>query len=88
MILFLNKKDLFAEKIKKVDLKICFSDYQGGNDYKTAVEFIRDKFMAQNENPQKNIYPQITCATDTDNVNVVFNAVKDTILRRALDAAG
>jgi len=88
MILFLNKKDLFAEKIKKVDLKICFTDYNGGLQYQPAVDWIRDKFLAQNENSAKNIYPQVTCATDTDNVNVVFNAVKDTILRKALDSAG
>lgn len=29
MILFLNKKDLFEEKIKRIDLKVCFSDYEG-----------------------------------------------------------
>ena len=28
-ILFLNKKDLFEEKIKRVDLKVCFPNYQG-----------------------------------------------------------
>jgi len=88
MILFLNKKDLFAEKIQKIDLKVAFPDYNAGMNYQPAVDFIRDKFLSQNENPQKHIYPQITCATDTDNVHVVFNAVKDTILRQALDSAG
>lgn len=29
MILFLNKKDLFQEKIKKIDLSVCFEDYKG-----------------------------------------------------------
>lgn len=29
MILFLNKRDLFEEKIKKVDLSICFPEYNG-----------------------------------------------------------
>jgi hypothetical protein len=29
IILFLNKKDLFADKIKEVDLKVCFEDYSG-----------------------------------------------------------
>ena len=29
IILFLNKKDLFEEKIKKVHLSICFPDYDG-----------------------------------------------------------
>ncbi|KAK6020740.1 hypothetical protein OSTOST_13600 [Ostertagia ostertagi] len=29
MILFLNKKDLFAEKIKRVNITIAFPDYKG-----------------------------------------------------------
>lgn len=29
IILFLNKKDLFAQKIKKSSLKICFPEYMG-----------------------------------------------------------
>ena len=28
-VLFLNKKDLFEEKIKDVDLRVCFPDYKG-----------------------------------------------------------
>lgn len=30
IILFLNKKDLFGEKIKKSPLTICFPEYGGG----------------------------------------------------------
>lgn len=29
IVLFLNKKDLFEDKIKKVHLSICFPDYDG-----------------------------------------------------------
>jgi GTPase SAR1 family protein len=29
MILFLNKRDVFEEKIQKIDLSICFPDYKG-----------------------------------------------------------
>jgi len=29
VILFLNKRDLFEEKIKRVDMKCCFEDYTG-----------------------------------------------------------
>jgi len=88
MILFLNKRDIFAEKIKKIDLKVTFDDYNGGCDYDNATAFIKDKFLAQNEQPKKHIYTHITCATDTDNVQVVFNAVKDVILHRVLDDSG
>jgi len=81
MILFLNKRDLFGEKILKVDLKVCFPEYKGGHDYKKAVQFIQDKFVGQNENASKVIYTHVTCATDTDNVSVVFKAVKDIVVR-------
>jgi len=88
MILFLNKRDIFAEKIKKIDLNVAFDDYTGGCDYDKATAFIKDKFLAQNEQPKKHIYTQITCATDTENIQVVFNAVKDVILHRVLDDSG
>jgi len=88
MILFLNKRDLFEEKIRKVDLNVCFHEYRGGCNYKNASTFIQERFIEQNENPQKIIYPHLTCATDTDNITVVFNAVKDIIIRKALDHAG
>lgn len=29
IVLFLNKKDVFSEKIKKAHLSICFPDYDG-----------------------------------------------------------
>ena len=29
LILFLNKKDLFQEKIRKTPITICFPDYDG-----------------------------------------------------------
>jgi hypothetical protein len=85
MILFLNKRDLFEEKIKKTDLSVCFPDYKGGNDAEAALTFITDKFLAQNENPRKPIYPHAVCATDTDNVQRVFDATQDVVLRRALE---
>jgi len=44
-ILFLNKNDIFREKIQKVDLKICFPDYTGGCDYDNALKYIKQKFQ-------------------------------------------
>jgi len=88
MILFLNKRDLFEQKIQRVDLKVTFDDYSGGCNYDNACAYIKDKFLQQNENPRKHIYIHVTCATDTDNIQVVFNAVKDIILHRMIDQSG
>lgn len=88
MILFLNKKDLFEEKIKKVDLKVCFPEYNGGCNVDNATNFIKDKFLQQNDNPKKHIYIHLTCATDTNNIQVVFAAAKDIILHHILDESG
>lgn len=87
MILFLNKKDLFAEKIQKTDLKVCFPEYTGGHDFEAASSFIRETFLAQNET-KKPIYHHLTCATDTKNVEIVFLAVRDSILNSILSSAG
>ena len=63
IVLFLNKSDLFAEKIKTVDLKVCFSDYKGGLDYTAASEFIQHKFKKLNRRTGREIYTHTTCAT-------------------------
>jgi len=88
MILMLNKRDLFAEKIQKVPLKKCFPDYNGANTYEAATRFIQEQFEIRNRNPDKQIYSHITCATDKNNMKVVFNAVKDIVIRRSLQEGG
>ena len=80
IIIFFNKKDLFEEKIKKVDLKCCFPDYTGGRKYDDAIKFIQARFLETNKSRQRQIYTHVTCATDTENIRVVFDAVKNIIL--------
>lgn len=57
-------------------------------DYDKAIKFIQEKFLAQNENPRKLIYPNVTCATDTKNIQVVFTAVQDIVVRNAIGDHG
>jgi GTPase SAR1 family protein len=88
MILFLNKRDLFASKLSKVPLNKYFPDYTGDNSFENASEFLQEQFESKNRNPDKQVYTHITCATDTGNIAAVFNAVKDIIIRKSLNEAG
>ena len=90
-ILFLNKRDLFAEKIKKTPIESCgemFSDCTAGNNYEQGCQYMQGKFLERNRNSKKDVYVHITCATDTNNVAAVFNACKDIILKQSLKDAG
>jgi hypothetical protein len=88
MILFLNKRDLFAEKIQKVPLSKYFPDYAGDDSFEQCSAFLQEQFESRNRNPDKQVYTHITCATDTGNIAAVFNAVKDIIIRKSLNEAG
>uniref|UniRef100_A0A3B4VGD9 Guanine nucleotide-binding protein G(o) subunit alpha n=1 Tax=Seriola dumerili TaxID=41447 RepID=A0A3B4VGD9_SERDU len=88
IILFLNKKDLFAEKIKKSALSICFPEYTGPNTYEDAAAYIQAQFESKNRSPNKEIYCHMTCATDTGNIQVVFDAVTDIIIANNLRGCG
>uniref|UniRef100_A0A672YXQ4 Guanine nucleotide-binding protein G(i) subunit alpha-2 n=2 Tax=Sphaeramia orbicularis TaxID=375764 RepID=A0A672YXQ4_9TELE len=89
IILFLNKKDLFEEKITRSPLTICFPEYTGANMYDEAASYIQTKFEDLNKKKDtKEIYTHFTCATDTKNVQFVFDAVTDVIIKNNLKDCG
>ena len=78
IILFLNKFDLFTEKINNTNhhLRLYFPHYNGpDHDVSAAKEFIQEKFLACNLNKGRGIYVHCTTATDTSNIKVVFEIV-------------
>ncbi|XP_053393377.1 guanine nucleotide-binding protein G(o) subunit alpha-like isoform X1 [Mercenaria mercenaria] len=90
MILFLNKVDLFQDKIRFSGrhLRYFFPDFTGADkDVDSAARYIQHMFQEQNLLPGKVIYPHFTTATDTSNIQVVFQVVMDTILRENLRSA-
>lgn len=50
-------------------------------DVDSALRYIQHLFMMQNNLQTKVIYPHFTTATDTSNIQVVFQVVMDSILR-------
>ncbi|XP_006814439.2 uncharacterized protein LOC102808165 [Saccoglossus kowalevskii] len=63
-ILFLNKHDLFIEKLKHTKMKDFLCDYDGDNDAESATDFLQEEFMSCKPD-DKTVYPHVTCATDT-----------------------
>jgi GTPase SAR1 family protein len=92
MILFLNKKDLFEEKLKKKPLTDFYEPAQGevsdGTNFKECSEFLKGAFLKKNKNSSKSIFSHITTAVDTSNVKFVFNAVVAIILEENLKSSG
>jgi len=84
IILFLNKTDLFREKIAQVDLSQCFIEYSGGADYDKASQFIASRFMELRAN-DVHIFVHFTCAIDTNNISHVINDVKLHILTKNIN---
>ncbi|XP_006562642.1 guanine nucleotide-binding protein G(q) subunit alpha isoform X4 [Apis laboriosa] len=85
VILFLNKKDLLEEKIMYSHLVDYFPEYNGPKQQAVpAREFILQVYLSSNPDPDRMCYSHFTCATDTENIKLVFCAVKDTIMQTAL----
>jgi hypothetical protein len=87
MILFLNKRDIFEQKIRQVPLTVCFPEYKGANEFEPASAFIAEQFAQQNTS-NKLLFTHVTNATDSNNMVIVFGAVKDVLLRTSLGDAG
>eukprot|EP00941_MAST-03F_sp_MAST-3F-sp1_P000078 g78.t1 len=119
MILFLNKADLFAEKIKAVDIRQpldekvievavrnneldlgksirhrkkkkvkhngFFMDYNGGCNEEAGLQYFEKLFRKQNRNPKRQIFTHVTTATDTENIDKVFNSVRRTLLNEGMN---
>eukprot|EP00457_Paulinella_chromatophora_P003719 gb/GEZN01003727.1/.p1 GENE.gb/GEZN01003727.1/~~gb/GEZN01003727.1/.p1 ORF type:complete len:386 (-),score=50.52 gb/GEZN01003727.1/:932-2089(-) len=106
IILFLNKNDLFREKLKTTSLTVWRPDYETWQpplalwiaeletlspDSKEEREWLKSKlfiqtiFQEQNWDKGRNIYVHATTATNTANIEYVFESVRKTILSAAVD---
>jgi len=89
LVLFLNKRDLFAEEIKRFPIteSPALAHYEGDGSYEDCCGFIRktfDECVADT----RNVTIHVTCATDRTNVRIVFESVREHVLNASLEAAG
>ena len=86
IILFLNKMDLFTEKLADKPIKDYFPDYTGkADDYNAASGYFAEKFRALNRTEDREIYVHFTNATDTNLLKITMQSVQDTIIQTNLN---
>lgn len=79
---FLNKKDLFEETIKKHSLKKCFPEYDGPDgEMNPAMEFIQKQFqdIMGKYVPNKRVPMYIIAARVRRDMKLAFGEVKDNL---------
>ncbi|KAL8994722.1 MAG: hypothetical protein Q9169_005386 [Polycauliona sp. 2 TL-2023] len=82
IILFLNKIDLFKEKLVDKPVKDYFPDYTGlDDDYNAASQYFANRFRSLNRTEDREIYVHFTNATDTNLLKITMQSVQDTIIQ-------
>lgn len=91
------RKQEFMHVLVKIIHWICLvlsqwivsSTFLGSNTYEEAAAYIQLQFENLNKRKDtKEIYTHFTCATDTNNIQFVFDAVTDVIIKNNLKDCG
>jgi guanine nucleotide-binding protein subunit alpha len=84
LILFLNKIDLFKQKIAYSPItKFGFSDFTGDvTSWQQTSTYFMKKFVALNCNPTREVHGPFTNATDTLLLRVAMVSIQDMITER------
>lgn len=87
VILFLNKMDLFRQKIDYSPVSKHFPEFKGPEgDFDVAAKFFADKFRGMTRMPEREIYVHHTNATDTTLLKATMDSVQDMIIQKNLNS--
>jgi len=101
LILFLNKRDLFEQKIKTRPLSVTFPDFKVDvskvkanatedekffNELNQSLQYILTKF--KNVCPGRKVMAHFTTATDTNLVKKIFLDVQRVVIEKSFELAG
>jgi guanine nucleotide-binding protein subunit alpha, other len=80
-MLFLNKWDLFEDKIASVDIRSTFPDYDGpSKDPHEGVKYFQNRFLRlarKTGDPERGLYPYVTTATNRKLLAAVMKIVEE-----------
>jgi len=89
VLLFLNKKDIFEEKILYSDISAVahFSDYNGpARDVDEGILYFIRKFQGRIIGDELGkAFIHVTCATDTTNMKFIFDSIGTIIMQSNID---
>ncbi|KAH7702467.1 guanine nucleotide-binding protein alpha-1 subunit [Aphelenchoides avenae] len=80
VFLFLNKTDIFEQKLKQVSLKTCFPSYKFKHDYKNASQYVIRKFEEQIVIPNKNVYAHLVCLRKRDETKTITDNIANGLI--------
>lgn len=84
----MNKTDLLKDKLarKDSDIRHYFPEFKGDSfDAESVQMFFVTMFDHVRRDRNRPFYYHFTTAIDTENIKVVFSAVKDTILQKNIN---
>ena len=87
IVLFLNKKDIFEEKIKLGNFQKYITQYKGPADCsESAIQYIKTGIFekAFNQYAAKVFYCHVTTATDTSNADRLFSYIYDMVFEKLM----
>jgi len=87
-LVFLNKCDIFKEKIKTYPLHQYRQDVPPdvGSDYEKSVDYVKQQY--QRIFRGKEVFFFVTCAIDTTNCQRIFDAAQNIVVGASLEDAG
>nr|XP_021329164.1 guanine nucleotide-binding protein G(q) subunit alpha isoform X2 [Danio rerio] len=84
ILLLLNKKDILARKIQFSHLQTFFPEFEGNiQNTDDAMKFML-KSYERNATPDPWIYSQFICVKDFTDTRIIFECVKDSIVRQTI----
>ena len=88
IIVFLNKTDLFRDKIQNNPLNRYLPGYTGeSGNAEDGIKYFENTLRVLNQTSRE-LYFHATCATDTRQMNFILNAVTDIVIQKNLKAVG
>jgi len=92
VVLFLNREDLFEERMKDPSglkaFKDTFPEYKGTASKDEGLSYVKDFFLSVVKDTKNPIKHHNTCALDRESMVVVWHTVREFLLRRALQDIG